>query len=342
MRLTITTFLALFALPLPAYAAPTQTQLCESAMELASAKYAQCRLNAESKYSKTLDGAKRTSAVEKCSAKLSAAFTKATLRYGTSCAATENSSAFDEYLTQCSDDTAAAAAGATLPDYVDDLASCNVDLTACDGALTTCTGDLATCTGDLAACEALPKASVLKTGQTTNYGAGSDGDLQLGIAQNYTDNGDGTITDTRTGLMWEKKSDDGSIHDKDDTYDWGMVSPPYTMNGTMVTTFLAALNSGSGFAGYTDWRIPNIKELETIAVFENTVFLNYATPPAFNTNCNPGCSVTTCSCIIPDRYWSSTTEAHNPFNAWNVYFLTGELPTSNKNNLRFVRAVRTS
>ena len=49
--------------------------------------------------------------------------------------------------------------------------------------------------------------------------------------------------------MWEKKSDDGSIHDKDNTYTWGMTSSPYTMNGTMVTTFLAALNGGGGFAG---------------------------------------------------------------------------------------------
>lgn len=35
-------------------------------MELASAKYAQCRLNAESKFSKTLDAAKRTAALAKC------------------------------------------------------------------------------------------------------------------------------------------------------------------------------------------------------------------------------------------------------------------------------------
>ena len=36
----------------------------------------------------------------------------------------------------------------------------------------------------------------------------------------FVDNGDGTITDTKTGLQWEKKSDDGTIHDQDDTYTW--------------------------------------------------------------------------------------------------------------------------
>ncbi len=37
-----------------------------------------------------------------------------------------------------------------------------------------------------------------------------------GRVHSYTDNGDGTVTDNQTGLTWEKKSDDGSIHDKDD------------------------------------------------------------------------------------------------------------------------------
>lgn len=55
----------------------------------------------------------------------------------------------------------------------------------------------------------------------------------------FTDNGDGTITDNRTGLMWEKLSDDGSIHDKDTTYTWHNA-------GTKIT----ALNGGGGFAGY--------------------------------------------------------------------------------------------
>src|SRR5919198_2193305 len=36
----------------------------------------------------------------------------------------------------------------------------------------------------------------------------------------YVDNGDGTITDSNTGLVWEKKSADGTIHEKDMTYIW--------------------------------------------------------------------------------------------------------------------------
>lgn len=331
-RSSLVVLIALMGFTPVASAAPTPQQLCESAMEVASAKYAQCRLNAESKFSKTLDAAKRTAALTKCSMNLGSAFTKATDKHGAACAATELSSAFDDYLKQCSDDATAAAGGATLPDYVGDLASC--------------TADLASCRADLGACEAgLPPAPLLRTGQTTSYGAGSDGDLQKGLPQGYVDNGDGTITDTRTGLMWEKKSDDDTIHDKDNFYPWSGLSFGNTnvLDGAVVTTFLAALNAGSGFAGHTDWRLPNRKELESLTSLEA---VNPATFPAFNTDCgadfsgNPGCTVTTCSCTVPSGYWSSSTYADSPTDAWYVQFGDGETRRLSKSLSIFVRAVR--
>jgi hypothetical protein len=51
------------------------------------------------------------------------------------------------------------------------------------------------------------KAGVPKTGQTTSYALGDDGDLQMGIAwpePRFTDNEDGTVTDNLNGLMWTK------------------------------------------------------------------------------------------------------------------------------------------
>ncbi|MEB2286330.1 MAG: hypothetical protein B6D46_08245 [Polyangiaceae bacterium UTPRO1] len=178
---------------------------------------------------------------------------------------------------------------------------------------------------------------LVKTGQTTSYGAGSDGDQQKGFVHSYTDNGDGTVTDNVTGLMWEKKSDDGSIHDKDNTYTWGLETPPYAMNGTMVTAFLAALNAGGGFAGHTDWRIPNRKELESITDIEN-VFP--AVPAVFNTGCTGGCTVTTCSCTKTNYYWSSSTAQGAPGNAWRVYFYDGTMNPVGKSGSLYVRAVR--
>lgn len=344
---------ALIGLISSAHAAPTPQQLCESAMELASAKYAQCRLTAQSKDAKAPNPAKLTEALAKCSQKLSDAFGRATLRYGGACAATETSSAFDAYLKQCSDDTVAAATGAALPDYVGDLTSCNADLSACNSDLAICTSglatattDLTTCNGDLAACEALPPARLLKTGQTASYGAGTDGDLQKGIAQSYVDNGDGTITDTKTGLMWEKKSDDGSIHDKDNTYTWSGSSYGSTnvFDGTVATTFLAALNSSGGFAGHTDWRLPNRKELDSLTNLD----IAYPAPSTyapFNTNCgvnstgNPGCTVTTCSCTVCGGYWTSSTYAEFPHYAWYADFC-GFTSVHVKNYSPYVRAVR--
>ncbi len=322
-RSSFVLILALMGLAPEAHAAATAQQSCEAAMELASGKYAQCRLVAESKFSKTLDPAKRTAALTKCSTNLGAAFAKATGKYGVDCAASEPSSAFDAYLQQCTDDTAAAAAGASL-----------------GGG---CAADLATCESDLAICESSLLAPLLRTGQTTSYGAGSDGDLQKGVARAYVDHGDGTVTDTKTGLMWEKKSDDGSIHDKDGIYTLGLTVPPYTMSGTAVTTFLAALNAGSGFAGHTDWRLPNLTELESI---RDLGTVGPAVSAVFNTGCgagsggNPGCTVLTCSCTVPGSYWSSSTYAGPPDLAWEVLFGDGTVDSEFKDTESFVRAVR--
>ena len=344
-------------LPMQAQAKPTDTQLCESAITLASAKFAQCRLSAESKAAKgSLTGQKFTDAVTKCSTKLSAAYTKTTTKYGMACAVAEASAAFDGYLTQCSNDTAAAAGGAALPNYPATIATCNADLSTCSSDLSTCTDDLSTCSddlstcttdlgtaqsdlttcqGDLATCEAQPAGKLLRTAQTTCWnvagavipcaGTGQDGQFQKGIALSYTDNGDGTITDANTGLMWEKLSDDGSVHDRDTAMNW-----------TAAFTKVGSLNSGS-FAGHNDWRLPNVKELESIL---NYAIVNPPVSSAFSNGCVPSCTVLTCSCTRSDYYWSSSSTVISPNNAWVVSFFDGGVATYLKTNTPYVRAVR--
>jgi hypothetical protein len=60
----------------------------------------------------------------------------------------------------------------------------------------------------------------------------------------YVDNGDGTITDAVTGLMWEKLSDDGSIHDADAAYGWpealAVSSRPSTRRRALPATAIGA------------------------------------------------------------------------------------------------------
>ena len=184
------------------------------------------------------------------------------------------------------------------------------------------------------------------TGQTTTFGPGSDGDVQAGAALSYTDNGDGTITDNNTGLMWEKKDDSGGIHDQDNVYTWSTGSN--NMDGTLKTVFLDTLNDVAGggtncFAGRCDWRIPSLKELQSIVDSER---FDPAIDPAFHqpATCT-GCSDVTlasCSCtkFTNTNYWSSTTDIDPAFKVWTVFFHSGFVPAPPKTDSNSVRAVR--
>jgi len=74
----------------------------------------------------------------------------------------------------------------------------------------------------------------------------------------FVDNGDGTITHMKTGLMWKQcREMVTTVKTKCDTF-----SAP----GSFFPNWVTALNlaNASTFAGYSDWRLPNIKELMSI------------------------------------------------------------------------------
>ncbi len=193
------------------------------------------------------------------------------------------------------------------------------------------------CTFDTSGCGCGPSSgSFPATGQTTCWnsagtvipcaGTGHDGEIQAGATLSYTDNGNGTITDNNTGLMWEKLSDDGTIHDWDTNYTWN----------DAFAVKVAGLN-GAVFAGHTDWRVPNAKELQSIVNYQNAF---PSVSAAFNTACAPGCTVTTCSCTRSGVYWSSSTYALSPTGAWFVNFDVGNVSADSKPVNFAVRAVR--
>lgn len=75
-----------------------------------------------------------------------------------------------------------------------------------------------------------------------------------GNVSDYTDNGDGTVTDNITGLIWEKSTDrngDGLIN--------------YYDKKTFAEALAGVSSCNTG--GYTDWRLPTIKELYSLAMF---------------------------------------------------------------------------
>jgi len=172
--------------------------------------------------------------------------------------------------------------------------------------------------GALGACPGLP--------------AGQDAAVGAGAPLSYTDNGDGTITDNVTGLMWEKLVQDGSIHDANNTYTW---SEAFSVK-------IANLNASPCFADHCDWRLPNRRELESLV---DAGRVAPAVDPAFNTGCptipGPGCTAATCSCTKLGFYWSSTTYQDIPTNAWAVDGNVGIVNAFEKSIVpNSVRAVR--
>ncbi|MBT7891225.1 MAG: DUF1566 domain-containing protein, partial [Deltaproteobacteria bacterium] len=116
----------------------------------------------------------------------------------------------------------------------------------------------------------------------------------------------GTILDNVTGLVWQQQ-DDNRIRT------WSEAG-----------TYCSNLSQG----GQTDWRLPGIKELHSIAN------LSAGLSAAIDL------SVFSIADIHQPEYWSSTTRVEYPSHAWYVSFGNGGMYIKDKNDKFYVRCIR--
>ncbi len=179
----------------------------------------------------------------------------------------------------------------------------------------------------------------------------------------YVDSGDGTVTDRRTCLVWEKKTGTADFdlevdcsktpcpdpHHVNSRYQWCLDAdddnacdnPGNPPDGGAFTDFLIKLNTSS-FAGHSDWRLP-----ESGGVFD----LPSGRPSELESICGPslcGLGIAGTNAIEPAFlpttplfYWSTTTRASGPTFAVAVFFdFDGVVNLVAKSDDLHVRAVR--
>src|SRR3990167_6921927 len=162
------------------------------------------------------------------------------------------------------------------------------------------------------------QAQLWETGQTTCYnssgtviacpGTGQDGEIRAGVAwptPRFTVSGD-CVTDNLTGLMWTKNAN---------------------LPGTS-KTWQQAIDYANGLSlcGYTDWRLPNRKELHSLTDFSR---YNPALPSG-----HPFLNVQSCC------YWSATSFASYTDDAWIVSMWDGYVYFNVKSRRNYVWPVR--
>ena len=147
----------------------------------------------------------------------------------------------------------------------------------------------------------------------------------------YRINGDGTVTDLRTALQWQRcpsgflLADQGTPDLSDDRCE-------PDANVTPERAWQQALTDAEAdsFAGHDDWRLPNIKELESLVAQCSMPTIEPAVFP--DTPIQPG-------------FWSSTAVAapgSQPDRIWQVTFFNGDIGSSAATDSAFLRLVRNS
>ena len=196
-----------------------------------------------------------------------------------------------------------------------DLKTCDGDLLTCDENLATCDGDLLTCDEDLATCDDHLDQCLESNVVSPGDGAGNGAPLK------YEECADGlTVADLNTGLLWERKVEGNALctdflHRTNSSCTWGQATGVWIDDVNIEV-----------YAGFDDWRLPNVRELQSIVDYGERA---PAIDPTF-----PGET-------FKNAYWSATSDTVGTSDAWFVNFNSGIMFTFYKGAFAQVRAVRT-
>ncbi len=142
--------------------------------------------------------------------------------------------------------------------------------------------EILTCLPDTGQVKCYDESSEIECG--SGY-IGQDAEYDTGCHQSYMDNGDGTVSDNCTGLIWQQEA-------------------PFSGPWGDCLEYCENLE----LTGYSDWRLPNVNELQTL--------INYSrTGPCIDIEYFPGTS--------SGNHWTSTTHSADPVKAFDVNFAQG-------------------
>ena len=118
------------------------------------------------------------------------------------------------------------------------------------------------------------------------------------------------VRDNVTGLVWEGKTDDGGIHDKDNTYRWGGKTALGTGYGTYYPDWDTLVDGSNTerLCGFSDWRVPTHSELQGLVHYGRS-------NPAIDTGYFPNTPAS--------HFWSSSPSGYSMYSAWYVSFSYG-------------------
>ena len=137
----------------------------------------------------------------------------------------------------------------------------------------------------------------------------------------FIDNSDGTTTHKPTGLMWQTCSK-GSIWSEGDCTGMNQVT-----TWQEALQYVDALNVSGGISGFTDWRLPNIKELSSLTEFK-------CFEPSLNEALFPNTEVD----FFDSYYWTSTPAFGD--RSWAISFNDGRGTVLPRIDFSYIRLVR--